>query len=187
MKAITLHQPWASLVAYNIKTIETRGWRTKHRGPLAIHAAARPARDGECPGNVFTDMPGGPQFWLPDPFTEDDQIRAGLESNGDIEGFPIPYGAVVATCTLVDVVPMVEHLPPQSGWREPWQCITVEPWPILHQWPGFGSAHGDYIGDQAPYGDFGIGRFAWMLADIKRVDPPVPARGRQQLWDWEPA
>lgn len=39
MKAITLWQPWASLVATGAKIIETRSWGTRHRGPIAIHAA----------------------------------------------------------------------------------------------------------------------------------------------------
>lgn len=36
MKAISLHQPWANLVAHGKKTLETRVWRTKHRGPILI-------------------------------------------------------------------------------------------------------------------------------------------------------
>ncbi len=39
MKALTLTQPWASLVALGHKRVETRSWRTHYRGPLAIHAA----------------------------------------------------------------------------------------------------------------------------------------------------
>jgi activating signal cointegrator 1 len=39
MKAITLTQPWASLVALGEKRVETRSWQTVYRGPLAIHAA----------------------------------------------------------------------------------------------------------------------------------------------------
>lgn len=39
MKAITLTQPWATLVAKGGKSIETRSWKTNYRGPLAIHAA----------------------------------------------------------------------------------------------------------------------------------------------------
>ena len=39
MKALTLTQPWATLVAIGAKGIETRNWRTSFRGPLAIHAA----------------------------------------------------------------------------------------------------------------------------------------------------
>ena len=41
MKAISLWQPWASLMAYGFKTIETRSWATLYRGPLLIHAAKR--------------------------------------------------------------------------------------------------------------------------------------------------
>lgn len=39
MKAISLWQPWASLWCSQRKRHETRGWSTKHRGWLAVHAA----------------------------------------------------------------------------------------------------------------------------------------------------
>lgn len=39
MKAISLTQPWATLVAIGAKKYETRSWSTNYRGPLAIHAA----------------------------------------------------------------------------------------------------------------------------------------------------
>jgi hypothetical protein len=39
MKALSLWQPWATLIALKKKQIETRSWRTTYRGPLAIHAA----------------------------------------------------------------------------------------------------------------------------------------------------
>ncbi len=38
-RAISLTQPWASLMAIGAKRIETRGWPTKFRGWVAIHAA----------------------------------------------------------------------------------------------------------------------------------------------------
>lgn len=41
MKALTLWQPWASLIALGEKKVETRCWSTKYRGELAIHAAAQ--------------------------------------------------------------------------------------------------------------------------------------------------
>lgn len=40
MYALTVRQPWAWAIA-NGKDVENRTWRTKHRGLLAIHAAAR--------------------------------------------------------------------------------------------------------------------------------------------------
>lgn len=42
MKAISLKQPWASLVADGIKTIETRKWSTKYRGTLVICSSRKP-------------------------------------------------------------------------------------------------------------------------------------------------
>jgi hypothetical protein len=40
MKALSIKQPWASLIAHGIKDIENRTWRTKFRGRIYIHASA---------------------------------------------------------------------------------------------------------------------------------------------------
>jgi hypothetical protein len=40
MRAVSLLQPWATLIALGYKQYETRSWSTKYRGPLAIHASA---------------------------------------------------------------------------------------------------------------------------------------------------
>lgn len=40
MKAITIKQPWASLIVAGIKDIENRTWPTKYRGTVLIHAGA---------------------------------------------------------------------------------------------------------------------------------------------------
>ena len=42
MKAISLKQPFAALVAAGVKQFETRKWRTNYRGPLLIHASLAP-------------------------------------------------------------------------------------------------------------------------------------------------
>lgn len=39
IRAISLHQPWATLIAQGAKKIETRSWRTPRLGWVAIHAA----------------------------------------------------------------------------------------------------------------------------------------------------
>lgn len=51
MKAVSLMQPWASLVVMGIKTIETRSWNTRHRGLLLIHASSSKA------GDIFSSHP----------------------------------------------------------------------------------------------------------------------------------
>ncbi len=41
MKVITIWQPFAQAIANEIKQYETRGWKTHHRGPIAIHSSMR--------------------------------------------------------------------------------------------------------------------------------------------------
>lgn len=45
MKALCVKQPWAKLIAEGKKTIETRTWLTKYRGPLVIVASKTPDYD----------------------------------------------------------------------------------------------------------------------------------------------
>jgi len=41
VKALSVRQPWASLIGSGRKTIELRSWPTKYRGPLLICSAVR--------------------------------------------------------------------------------------------------------------------------------------------------
>lgn len=41
LKAITLYEPWASLISIGAKLNETRPTRTRHFGDIAIHAALK--------------------------------------------------------------------------------------------------------------------------------------------------
>jgi activating signal cointegrator 1 len=45
VKALTLIQPWASLIIDGRKTIETRKNAWSHRGPVAIHAGLKVDRE----------------------------------------------------------------------------------------------------------------------------------------------
>ncbi|HET6983776.1 MAG TPA: ASCH domain-containing protein [Myxococcaceae bacterium] len=44
MRAITIRQPWAELIVRGEKDVENRSWRTRHRGPLLIHAGGQADR-----------------------------------------------------------------------------------------------------------------------------------------------
>lgn len=46
IKAISIHQPWASMIALGPKTIEVRSWLTKHRGDLLIASTKQPVMPG---------------------------------------------------------------------------------------------------------------------------------------------
>lgn len=45
MKALSIRQPWASLIVMGIKDIENRTWPTRHRGSVLVHAAKGMTRD----------------------------------------------------------------------------------------------------------------------------------------------
>lgn len=85
MKAISLWQPWASLIALGIKRIETRGWPTAYRGPLLIHAAKR------CDIDRY--------HALVERFPE---IREGIYDRFPGAAEALPLGALVAVTTVVD-------------------------------------------------------------------------------------
>lgn len=107
MKALTLHQPWASLVAAGAKTIETRSWPTKYRGRLAIHAAKT-----EKPVRTF-----------------EGRLLARELRRRAPDSVEIPFGVVVAVVELVDVRPIevFDHpsmldraqMPEEGGMWEP--------------------------------------------------------------------
>lgn len=42
LKALSLKQPWANMIASGRKTIETRRWPTDYRGPLLIVSSRTP-------------------------------------------------------------------------------------------------------------------------------------------------
>ena len=35
------------------------------------------------------------------------------------------------------------------------------------------------------FGDYTIGRYAWVMADAILFNKPIPAKGKQGLWNWE--
>lgn len=84
MKALSLTQPWATLVALEAKRIETRSWATKYRGPIAIHAAK--SFPGWCRDLCYAS-----------PFAEILSAR-GLDPDN------LPLGAVLCTTEIVDCV-----------------------------------------------------------------------------------
>ncbi len=83
MKALSLHQPWATLVVLGVKRLETRRWRTEHRGPLVIHAAR-------------TFPPAGQQLCRQEPF------RSLLAEAGFAREDDLPRGALLGIVQVRD-------------------------------------------------------------------------------------
>ena len=65
MRGLTLHQPWASLVAEGRKEYETRSWSTLFTGLVAIHAGKEKRYLDDVPFPALT-IPWGP--WSPSLF-----------------------------------------------------------------------------------------------------------------------
>jgi hypothetical protein len=165
VKAITLHQPWASLVAVGAKTIETRSWSTRFRGPLAIHAGL---------GKAAVDDP----VW---------RACGALTVDEGIGLYPTlsESGAVVATCQLVDVLPIVAAWPGNDPCC--WTEAATEPRHYGDSVVAWTRAETGALihrsTTDAPFGDFSPGRFAWLLDDVRAIRP-MPCGGRRQLWAW---
>lgn len=90
MKALSIKQPWASLIAHGIKDIENRTWRTHFRGKIFIHASGKGVTDFE--------------------FTRD-QHKALL--NIDTENMSFHKSAIIGEVDIIDCV--INH---ESIWAE---------------------------------------------------------------------
>ena len=55
MKAISIKQPWASLIIWGIKPIENRTWKPYHTGETLIHASSK--WDKRSINNLFSIEP----------------------------------------------------------------------------------------------------------------------------------
>ena len=107
MKALSLTQPWASLVAIGAKQWETRSWSTSYRGQLAIHASK-----------------GYPKICreleYEEPFMS--ALKRGLTAPS-----ALPLGAIIALGTLIDCQPTSRFREiGDAGFAVPSQYIEVD-------------------------------------------------------------
>lgn len=103
MKAISLSQPWASLIAAGAKIVETRAWPCSYRGEIAVHAAK--TFPPEARGLAFL-----PQFREPledAGYHLDWDYRADRRRSAPLD-HDLPLGAVVAIARLVRCVRVEE-------------------------------------------------------------------------------
>lgn len=121
MKALTLTQPWAQLIADGRKKIETRSWQPVLRGQIAIHAAKGwTAADRDC-----------------------------AEAFG-YEPATLTRGAIVAVARISHCFPTLYAHPSQ---------------------------------EEAEFGNYTPGRYAWFLSDVRALPTPMPCKGALGLWD----
>lgn len=111
MKALSIKQPWASLIAHGIKDIENRTWATKHRGTIYIHASGKPSFN-----NLTLNL------------THDqiDQMVLGDFCQLDSRSIAYPKSAIIGTVDIVDCV--IDH---PSIWAEKsYHNVTVNSLPF---------------------------------------------------------
>lgn len=212
VKLLTVRQPHASLIAVGAKSIETRSWKPPVSAigqPLIIHAGASPKtwNDLDAPNlmserttiqAVLAALPG---VMIEEGGWHATSVRVGWK---DFDGQPIPdsigfsglnltlpLGAVVASCVLADVVPIMS-----------WSPLDGDPTWAAHMIPDVGSdaprmilvrdhitgaealaADGPLPAeidctDQLPFGDFSTSpkqRYAWLLEDVRATTDRCPA------------
>jgi hypothetical protein len=142
MKAISLWQPWASLIVHGKKKIETRHWSTNYRGPLLIHAAKK--KDGTAG-------------------MDEADIAPLADALSPIKLHTLPLGALIGVVDLVDCKPTEQFDPLEINQMH------------INQ---FGGTWSEY-----QLGNFGPGRFGWVLDNPRKFETPIPYRGSQGFFE----
>ena len=187
LQAITLHQPWASLMVTRdptrtdrkpAKEWETRSWCPKILPTrLAIHAAPSitPAerrailvtgRFIEPYASILERCGFSPcDPWAPDyeaRQTADNQSRL-LQRLGDASWLrPLPLGCVVGVARLARVL------------RAEVAAETI------------GRERGASGKTEIALGDFQVGRYAWQMTDARALDIPLICTGARDVWTLNP-
>lgn len=102
MKAITIKQPWATLIAEGYKEYEFRTWKTKYRGDILIHAGKGTDKKAmerfrnlnlEYPAGqiiakaVITDCLSVDEGFAQKLYKKDPVVYRGLINKGDWNGY----------------------------------------------------------------------------------------------------
>lgn len=79
----------------------------------------------------------------------------------------LPFGALIAKCNLIDCRPTGEFT------QNELDTLRVPP-----------IKHGElYAWSERQLGDFSLGRFGWVLTDIKKFKKPISYKGSQGFFD----
>ena len=155
MKAITIKQPWASLIVEGIKDVENRTWATKFRGRVLIHASQAWGKQNAeiCISN--------------------EHVKQALENLGMIHNYNVgetgykgysfsglQHGAIIGSVEIVDCV--INH---PSVWAE----MTTE--------------NRKTESDPEDYEFKTI--YNWVLANPIKFDEPIHSvKGKLSFWEY---
>lgn len=177
-----VRQPWATLIALGVKTIETRpfppngpmrpeggrglpGCSLERGERIAIVAGAKAGTE------VGEDL--GDSGWYWESTAGDPSCVVNWKQPATFHDAPL--GAVVCTVTVDDALPIVDPagvlrpmIAPECGGLTLYHTSSVDAY--------------DVIDDQLPLGDFTPGRWGWLLSDPQPCDP-IPCKGRQGVFE----
>lgn len=160
MKALTIWQPWASLIMVGAKPYEFRHWDYRRREPrlegqrIVIHAGARPVSLAE----------------VADLLRRLERASGGLElDHGTALKVDLARQLLVRVYAAHSAAPI---LPLRCGLGTATLCTPRRPSDLFR-------------GRIADSTRFEHQNWAWPLTDIQPFDAPVPARGLQGFWDWQ--
>lgn len=170
MKALTIYQPWASLIMAGAKPFEFRGWNPRERGGsyaaligqrIVIHASARKIDLGEVHA-LLDILKRGSDAWKAETCLHPDLAIPVLEraANRDhtvpcsLKHGDLPRSAGLGTAVLGE---------PRNGFD-----IAEE----------FGVPRAN-DSDRDEHANWG-----WPMLDVEVWDEPVPMRGLQGFWNW---
>lgn len=159
MKALTVYQPWASLIIEGAKPYEFRRWDYSARFPslvgqrIAIHAAARAMKADEVFDVLDRIKDGETALDIEKATPVLNLILDTARDNEKRAARCLPISAVLGTATL----------------GKPQRAFDLFRDKV---------ADSDRIDQHI---------FAWPLTDIARFDQPVPYRGAQGFWSFQEA
>lgn len=167
MKALTLWQPWASLIIVGAKPFEFRGWRV-HRSligqRIVIHAAARPMVAKEIRDIVDQLQFGGANAAATCLRAEEAlALLKPLYHLKRPDGLPLSSG--VGTAVVGEPRNGLDVAIKDFGFPSE----AADEIPSL---PGFDS-------DRREHANWG-----WPMLDVEAWPEPIPMRGKQGLWNW---
>ena len=175
MLAITLYEPYASLVACSLKRFETRSWPAPFGSSgqrLAIHAARKWTPELRAKAVELAKAAG--EIVFPDRLETEAANwwrSVGIGNTFGRRWKPPTLGRVLCTVELYGSYQIADEL---VYWER-----TLEA-----RYRNGTDRRG--LEFERAAGDWSTGRFAWDLGDVQVLEDPPLARGRQRLWHWRP-
>lgn len=185
MKALTIWQPWASLIMIGAKPYEFRRWDYREREPglegerIVIHAGARPVTLDDV-----EDVIDSYRHFAVDADLAEPMLRKVQKAIGAAEAAMPAYLSALALYKRAQRRPrFVGDIEPIAPEKPNGQILPL----------GFALGTARLLKPRRCTKLFGGGAdsdridprmWAWPLEDIRHFEPPVEARGAQGFWVW---